>query len=277
MATFTVHAINVGSFNLGESDKLLTLFTAERGLTRAVAKGARKPGAKMTGRSEVLNCNTYLVSTGRTLDIISQAETLESLPGLRKDLARLSFGLYYAELTQVFGQGLEQESARYFDYLLGALRFLALSGQPPDWLGLQFELGLLDMLGYRPELTYCITCRKVLTDYLLAAFHKDWGGIICRTCMDSSRLRAVKEGDTYQDETAYAVRDSSQITPLVWKQLVLASQQPSDGSHSITSLPANAVLHPSIKAARRLIQGYIEHRAGKRIKAAEFLASLEIT
>src|SRR5262249_22437325 len=125
MATYKVNGINIGSFNLGESDKILTIFTAERGLIRAVAKGARKPGTKVAGRADLLNVNSLLVATGKTLDIITQAYTLETFPRLRDDLSRLSLGFYYAELSQQFGPGLTEEAEEYLEYLRQALRVLA--------------------------------------------------------------------------------------------------------------------------------------------------------
>jgi recombinational DNA repair protein (RecF pathway) len=60
MATYSVHAVNLSTYSLGETDKIVTMFSAERGLIRAVAKGARKPGAKIGGRFEPLNINQYL-------------------------------------------------------------------------------------------------------------------------------------------------------------------------------------------------------------------------
>src|SRR5277367_5462569 len=117
MATYSLTAVNVGSFAIGESDKVITLFSSERGLVKAVAKGARKPGAKISGKADLLNVNKLLLATGRSLDIITDAESFETFPHLRSDLCKLSYGLYYAELTNQFGQGLLDESEIYFEYL----------------------------------------------------------------------------------------------------------------------------------------------------------------
>ena len=124
MTTYSVSGINIGSFNLGEADKVLTIFTAERGLVKAVAKGARKPGAKITGKAEVLNVNKLLIAKGKTLDIITQAESIETFTRLRADLTCLTYGLYYAELTQAFGQGVGEESLQYFDLLVTSINTL---------------------------------------------------------------------------------------------------------------------------------------------------------
>lgn len=269
MTTYTVTAVNIGSFNLGESDKLLTLFTAERGLMKAVAKGARKPGSKMSGKSELLNSNTLFLSTGRTLDIITQAQSLETFANLRKDLVHLSYGLYYAELTQAFGQGLSEESGTYFDFLQESLRAQAQLSSNPTWLALRFELGLLDLLGYKPELTYCVMCRQILTDFTLAAFHQDGGGIVCRNCFESARSPLVRESNDDQS-AGYDRRAAIQITPLVWKQLILASGSCQTGQ-DLDKRP----LVQALQAAQRLIQSHLEHRAGKKLKSLELVKQLD--
>jgi len=64
MPTFSLTGINVGTFNLGEADRIVTFFSRERGLHRAVAKGARRPGTKLAGKSEALNINRMLLAKG---------------------------------------------------------------------------------------------------------------------------------------------------------------------------------------------------------------------
>jgi DNA repair protein RecO (recombination protein O) len=242
----------------------LTIFTAERGLIRAVAKGARKPGAKVAGRADLLNVNSLLMATGKTLDIITQADTLETFPRLRDDLSRLTFGLYYAELTQQFGPGLTDESGDYLEYLRQALRVLADPSQDPVAACLGFELGLLTMVGYKPELTYCVLCREILTDYKLGAFHHEWGGVVCKNCIDDARAQSVAEPTWQWQAESAGARDATHITPLVWRHLILAATGDSSGSRS--KQPLNA--------AHRLMQSYIEHRAGCRMKSLDLVKDM---
>lgn len=273
MPTYSVTGINVGTFNLGESDKIVTIFTAERGLVRAVAKGARKPGSKIAGRAEALNVNKLLLSTGRSLEVISQAEGIETFPQLRNDLVRLSYALYYAELTQHFGPGLSEENEIYFDLLCDAVRRQALKEACPAWLALRFEFGLLDLLGYKPELTYCVICRKPLIDANLGAFHQDWGGIVCKPCMDKGRSNRSLPGDEPPDN-GFTIRTAREITPLVWRHLVLAAGESGLSDH-LSGTSAKASIKQSLAAARRILQGYIEHRAGKRMKSLDLVADFE--
>lgn len=278
MPTYTVHAINIGSFLLGESDKVLTLFSSEKGIIRAVAKGARKPGTKMSGRSDVLCVNKLLLSTGKTFEIISQAESIEGFPELRTDLQRMSYGLYYAELTNHFGQGVSEESQVYFEFLLNSLQLQARTAHDPTWLCLEFEMGFLDMLGYRPELTYCVVCRSVLGDYNLGSFNRELGGVVCQSCSLRERSLVAREsGSGGSSERDGGWKTGSYITPLVWKNLVLsADRRVSEYGSEQTGVVKPAALQQSVEAARRLIQGYIEHRAGKRLKSLEVLEQLKV-
>jgi DNA repair protein RecO (recombination protein O) len=273
MPTYSVHAINIGSFALGESDKVLTIFSAERGVIKAVAKGARKPGTKIGGRADVLSANKLLLSTGKTFEIIAQAESIESYPEFRSDLTRMSYALYYAELTHHFGTGLSEDSALYYDYLLKALTLQARCRLDPAWLCLEFEMGLLEILGYQPELTYCVSCRDVLGDYNLGKFVAEHGGICCQTCLQTGRDRSgVHEGLASRGQAAAG--KTAHITPLVWKNLVIASQRrasTADTQDAVVKVPVEQSIH----AARRLIKSYLEHLSGRAFKALDLLAQLD--
>ena len=100
--------INLKSMPLGESDRLLTILTHEHGLVRAVAAGARKPKSKLGGRSALFVVNELVLAQGRSLDRVSQAETVTSFAGLSQNLARLTASQYLAEL--VLYQALSNQS-----------------------------------------------------------------------------------------------------------------------------------------------------------------------
>ncbi|MDE5073766.1 MAG: DNA repair protein RecO [Trichodesmium sp. St5_bin8] len=92
--------INLKAMALGESDRLLTILTPEYGLIRVVAPGVRKQKSKLGGRGELFVVNQLLISKGRSLDRINQAETITSYTGLSQNLGKLAAGQYLAELVQ---------------------------------------------------------------------------------------------------------------------------------------------------------------------------------
>ncbi len=295
MPTYSLTAINVGGFPLGESDKVVSMFSSERGLVRAVAKGARKPGTKMSGKSEALCVNNLLIATGRSLDIITQAESVATFSRLRTDLVRLTYGLYYAELAQSFGEGLEQESDVFFQLLLESLTLQESAQQDAHFLALEFEMCILRMLGLSPELTVCVGCREPLTERNLSVFIQELGGVMCEQCAAQRRSEAksyskrgmVREnGSQYSESVDVGIDDGGyqqrgiHITPMVWKMLVSATSSAEErlsgsGAEGIVDERSRSeAQRRAIQAARRVTQKYIEERAGRKMKSLEFLGSL---
>lgn len=292
MATFSLTAINVGTFNLGEADKIITLFSREKGMHRAVAKGARKPGAKIAGKAELLNVNHLLLAKGKNLDIITQCESIETYPNLRHDLTRLTYALYYAELTQVFGQGLSEDCARYFDRLTLSIGLMAASGRDAALLCLEFEFALLEMLGIRPELNFCVACRDVLNERNVSAFNHDLGGVLCQNCFYKIRAMANSQAPPTQQVHEEAVADlraeqrieavenqrtNVYVTPLVWKRMVLARIHADTINLDVdeqSSQSSETNVKMATSAARRLMQSYIEYKSGRRMRALDLLANL---
>lgn len=101
--TYKATGINLKSAPIGESDRVLTVLTREFGLIRAVAPGVRKHRSTIGGRSELFVVNELLLAKGRSLDKITQAETVESYPGLSRNLGKLAAAQYLAELAIATG------------------------------------------------------------------------------------------------------------------------------------------------------------------------------
>ncbi len=285
--TYQVLAINLGGFDLGEADRVLYLFSAQKGLQKAIAKGARKPKTRMCGRIDPLYMNELLLAPGRTFEIITEVRTIETFAELRQDFERLSYGLYYAELARAFGDGLEQESATFLDFLASSIHLQARQAADPVWLCMEFEMGLLEFLGYRPELTYCVGCRQTLTEYNLARFNVELGGVVCMTCFRSGR-RYVREANSEIDEEfdGGEMGRGTHLTPMVWKNLILTAE--SRVFHSARELmcegkpllglcpPPGKNIQQSWLAAQRLLKNYAEYRAGKKFRALDLLSGFPL-
>ncbi len=273
MRNYSVKAINVGGFDLGEADRVLTIFSAERGILKAIAKGARKPGAKMSGRSDFLCVNELLLASGRTFEVITQAQTIENFSAIRSNLESLTYALYYAELTASFGAGLEDEAEEYFQFLFDSLKLLAEASSEQLSLCLEFEMGLLDFLGYKPELTFCIVCRVPLDDFRLGKFNVEHGGIVCSACLQKSRRLAVNETSEFELQQEH--RELSQgihITPLVWKTLILRSER---NLTPVSAMGSSSTSEQVRKASQRILQAYIEHRASRRFNSLDLLSQMQ--
>ena len=126
---------------------------------------------------------SYMLAEGRELDIVTQAETVDAFPNMRAELERLSRGLYCAELVDRLTPE-RSEGGPIYRYLEGALRLLDRE-ESLDIIVRYFELRLLDELGYRPLLSRCAVCNRVLE-----AEQNYWspaaGGVICPNCSDEA-------------------------------------------------------------------------------------------
>jgi len=164
---------------LGEADRLITLYTREHGRLRAVAKGIRRPRSRKSGHLELLARVMVLLARGRELDVITQAEAIQLYPRLREDLVLVAKGSYLAELVDGFAPEGEAHPGLY-DLLAESLERLD-QGLDAHAVVRHFELRLLDLMGYRPELFRCVGCGEAVRPQ--AQFFKlSQGGVLCQEC-----------------------------------------------------------------------------------------------
>jgi DNA repair protein RecO (recombination protein O) len=99
--TYKATGINLKAVPIGENDRLVTILTREHGLLKAIAPGARKSNSTLGGRSAIFVVNSLLLAKGRSLDKITQAETVTTYSGLSGDLSKLAASQYLAEIVLV--------------------------------------------------------------------------------------------------------------------------------------------------------------------------------
>ena len=151
---YGTEAIVLRRIDFGEADRLLTILSPTFGKLRAIAKGARKTTSRKSGHVELFTRVQLLIARGSSLDIVSQAETIEPHRGLREDLARGTTAHYLAELAEQFAQEASDERPLY-ELLSGALVALC-DATDVALIARHFELRLLGIMGFRPELFRCV-------------------------------------------------------------------------------------------------------------------------
>ena len=173
-------------YQLGEADRIVVLLTEEHGKVRAVAKGVRRTTSKFGARLEPMSHVRLLLYRGRDLDIVSQAESVESLAPLLADLDRASQAM--AALEAVDQLALEREpSPALYRMLVGVLRTIAGPARSPLVVP-AFFWKLLAAEGLRPELDACVRCGGVEPEVTLVAFDLDEGGVLCRSCRSGAAI-----------------------------------------------------------------------------------------
>jgi len=172
------------TYKLAESDRIVVILTEGRGKVRAVAKGVRKTHSKFGARLEPMSHVRLLLHEGRDLDIVNQAESVDSLAPMVADLDHMTRGL--AVLEAVDQMSLDREpNPQLYRMLVGVLRTIATSHSP--LVVPAFFWKLLTLEGVRPELDACVRCGETET---LVSFDMDHGGVLCRNCRSGAPLGA---------------------------------------------------------------------------------------
>lgn len=197
--SYSTEAIVLKHTDLGEADRVLALFTPQKGKIRVVAKGVRRPISKKTGHLELL-CHSQLhVAQGRNLDIVTQAQSIENFPFLRTELWHMTCGFYLAELIERFIEddtvhldvyNLFQKALRFLDADAQAVRKKRTEGisvgsfqerERTQLLLRYFEVCLLSYVGYEPVLKNCAHCNTELRPEE-NGFTPALGGALCPNC-----------------------------------------------------------------------------------------------
>jgi DNA repair protein RecO (recombination protein O) len=177
--SFRVEAIVIRHNDWGEADRLLGLFTRELGKIRAIAKGIRKPRSRKAGHLEPFTRANLLLARGRDLYIVTQADTVDAYSQVKDDLILLGYASYVLELLDRFTYE-EGENRSLYRLLSNTLTRLS-SEYDPALVVRYYEIRLLDLLGFRPQLFTCAKCESEIKpedQY----FSSELGGVLCPTC-----------------------------------------------------------------------------------------------
>jgi len=183
--TYKTEAVVLRSMRFSEADRVLHLYTLDRGRVGAVAKGVRKTTSRFGARLEPLSHVELMLHQGSgELQTVTGVQLVRAHHAAREDSYRLSVGLIGAEaMLRLFTE--QEANERAF----GALtRFLDLLDETPraaerpalDALALAFQLKLLWLSGYLPHLTSCAECGA--DDATLVGYSPRAGGAVCRGC-----------------------------------------------------------------------------------------------
>lgn len=249
MPSYNATALVLHRTDLGEHDRILTLFTREKGKVAAIAKSSRQASSRLTGATELFMLARLQLGVGRTFDVVSQCEIQQTFPVLRQDLQRLARATYFCELLDRFtGDRDEESSEELFDLTVGALLLLQCANEYPDGVVHAYELQLLSTLGYAPVLERCVACGAAI-GLRGAGFSPALGGIVC-------------PGDRFR---------ANDIVPLAKEATAILLLLQSADTETILAL------RPSPRTAAEVakaLRWFVRFRAERALKSADFLDQL---
>jgi len=243
--TYKTEAVIIKKTKLGEAGRILTLYTPQLGKIQAVAKGVRRPRSKMAGHLELLTHSQLSLARGRNLDTVIGAQTISSFLPLKTDLDLTSYALYATELVNQFAAD-NVEDQPLFQLLVETLQNLSQGGDN-ELIMRYFELHLLDMAGFRPQLEHCVACKSALKD-AANLFSPAAGGMLCPGCR--------------QNQLAYPLSENA--------RKVLLLLQHSDYS-AVSGLEIDRELSHQLEM---VVRNYIRYLLEREVKSTAWLDSV---
>lgn len=215
--------------NYSEADRILTIFTEDFGIVRAIAKGARKYRSHQGAAAQMLCYGQFTLYPGKNMFTLRGATPIESFFGISASVEKLALATYLCDITQTFVAEENQES-EILRLLLNTLYLLANKDRPLPLIKAVYELRLLALSGFGALVTQCVICG---TYENLNHFSLKAGGTVCQHCA------ALAEDSVLLSESALRAMD-------------FALDQPTQRSYSF-EVPQKVILEVADLSERFLL------------------------
>ena len=246
MDTYVSNAIIMRVKEFGESDLLVTFFTADKGRLAGVAKGGRKSRKRFANCLDLFCLASLEYGQRRKGDLylLESGRLINGFAGLRSDFASLSIASYMSELTETL---FPQNVADMVMFELLRDSFVAIDeGKGIDLIRICFEARAMTLGGYRINLDRCAKCGRPYAGVGRAVFMRNKGGIVCLNCEKPSRYNPGLGPD--------AAKILGNMQSEAWEKI------------DSTALTADVV-----NEIRPVLKQHIEFRAGRPLKSARYL------
>lgn len=226
-----------------EADKVVTLLTRDEGKVQAVARGARRPRSRYAAATQLFTHCQVAMYHGRNLETLSQIEIVDSFRFLREDLVRMAYATYMMELVDETVKEKQRQEALFL-LLLTTLHLLG-SDTDPEPLLHAFELKLLTLLGFKPQLDACVHCGEPVEGTEIR-FSPGLGGVLGPSC--------PSEGESVTRISRGALETMRRLQSGDLRR-----------THVIQVSPGTAA------EIAHVLDSYIELRTERRLRSLEFL------
>jgi DNA repair protein RecO (recombination protein O) len=185
MPLFTTNAIVIRSHHYGESDKIVTFFTKDFGKIKGIAKGARRSKKRFQNALGLFSHLRLLFFDREGMGLVraDSCDILHIFPRIREDLKKIFYGNYFLELVNEMA-GERERNLEAFDLLLSFLSALE-EMEPKEEQLRMFEIRMLSLFGYQPNMRRCDLCKKGwedLREVPIVFFSLEKGALVCENC-----------------------------------------------------------------------------------------------
>ena len=252
MPLFKTNAIVIRSLNYGESDKIITFFSKDFGKLKGIAKGARRSRKRFQNALGLFSHLRLIFFDKEGMGLVraEACDILHSFPKIREDLKKILYGNYYLELVNEMA-GEREGNAEAFELLLSSLSNLEELDPQEEQLRI-FEIRMLSLFGYRPNMRRCNFCKKDWEDSKEPPgvfFSLERGALICEACSKTrNNLLPISLG------TARLVEKISQVEFSKIQRLRFTLQ--------------------ALCESRELLPRFISYQLGKELKSLKALNNI---
>ncbi|MBQ9472673.1 MAG: DNA repair protein RecO [Ruminococcus sp.] len=213
--------------NIGERDKLVWVLTDSHGILRAFVRGAKSIKSPKCAGTGLLSYSALTVFEGKDSYVIDEAFAEEQFIGLHKDVVNMSLGQYFCELClNLCPKG--QDASEQLRLALNSLYMLSNNKRPAVQIKVCFEMRLISMTGYMPDLVMCSDCGVYESPEMV--FVPQTGRLYCSDCAERHGVQGVRlpiASVTALRHTVYADSDklfSFELKDELWERLSAASE-----------------------------------------------------
>ncbi len=199
--------------DVGENDRIITLLTADAGILRAFAKGSKKPKGRLFAPTRLFSYGDFVLYRGKDKYIVTEATRRRGFFGRIDNIEKLALAQYVCELCSVaVPQEYPEETSAILRLVLNTLYAIESTDNPPNHIKASFELRLMTLLGYGPQVSNCASCGKEDGGM---TFYPGEGVVLCPLCagltpggvfLEPSAKAAMEYVTTCEGEKLFAYR-----------------------------------------------------------------------
>ena len=235
----------------GESDRIVTLLTREFGIVRAFATGARNIKNRNHAATQLLSYGRFVLYQKKDVWRVGEAEPIALFFELREDIEKISLAQYFCELCgAVAPEGVD--CTDYLSLTLNSLKLIIDAKIPLKQIKSVYELYILSLSGYMPDLSCCSRCQKTDSSFLLD--YKE-GCIVCADHISVYDINVFNSG--------YGAITNGALTAM---RYVLSSEIKKAFSFSLSE--------QSLDDLKMLSESYLKTQLERSFKTLDFYNSL---
>lgn len=178
----------IKEMKIGESDRLVTLFSRDFGIIKAFASGAVNMKSKKAGATSLLTYGSFTVKRKKESLRIYEATPISVFFGAGSDIEILSLSQYFCELANEFAVN-GNSNEEFLRLILNSLHFLTKEKRNPSVIKAVTELRAAVISGYAPDLVACECCGKF--EDTLMFFNIREGNLVCKECCKNNSLKPL--------------------------------------------------------------------------------------